>query len=58
MVILHAGSVGDLVAVLSSTFAWNSAGDDRLGLSGTDGVDVTLQFYVDNRFGSLLVRYG
>lgn len=57
-VVLHAGSMGDLVAVLSSTFAWNSAGDDRLGLSGTDGVDVTLQFYVDTRFGSLLVQYG
>jgi hypothetical protein len=56
-VVFNAGLVGNLTAVLSSSFAWGPAEDYHLGLSGTNGVSVTLQFYVDDRFGSLLVRY-
>ena len=54
---LDAGPIGHLTAVLTASFSWGPAEDDLLGLSGSDGVNVTLQFYLDARFGALLVRY-
>ena len=54
---LDAGPIGHLTAVLTASFSWGRAEDDLLGLSGSDGVNVTLQFYLDARFGALLVRY-
>ncbi len=57
LVVFNAGSAGNLTAILSSSFAWGPAQDYRLGLSGTNGVNVTMQFYLDDRFGALLVRY-
>ena len=56
-VVFNAGPEGNLTAVLSSSFTWGPAADYRLGLSGTSGVSVTLQFYLDDRFGALLVQY-
>jgi hypothetical protein len=56
-IVLDAGPVGHLTAVLTSSFAWGPSEDYRLGLSGTDGVNATVQFYVDTRFGALFVQY-
>jgi hypothetical protein len=56
-VVLDAGAKGHLTAVLSSSFVWGPAEDYRLGLSGTSGVNVTLQFFLDSRFGALLLQY-
>jgi hypothetical protein len=55
--VFDAGVQGKLTAVLTSSFVWGPAEDYRLGLSGTSGVNVTLQFFLDNRFGALLVQY-
>jgi hypothetical protein len=56
-VVLDAGAKGHLTAVLTSSFIWGPAEDYRLGLSGTSGVNVTLQFFLDKRFGALVVQY-
>jgi len=46
-----------LNTTLSCTFAWGPNSDYHIRLSGTNGALVTLQFYVDLRFGSLTVQY-
>ncbi len=55
-IVIHAGNL-NLTAVLSSQFGWGPPDDNWIGLSGTDGANVTLQFYMDARFGALLVQY-
>ena len=52
-----AGELGTLGAPLTSEFRWNSAGKYEMRLGGTGDVDVTMQFYVDRRFGGLTVAY-
>ena len=42
-------------ATLTSAFDWDSTSDNHLQLSGSG--PVTLQFYVDKRFGTLFVEY-
>ena len=58
-VLFDGGTAGTFTASLTSEFAWNSAGGYWLGWSAGPGApgNVTPQYYVDQRFGSLLVEF-
>ena len=50
-----AGRLGTLTARLTTQYSWSSVDDYRLSFSTT--TNVSLQFFLDLRFGSLLIEY-
>ena len=50
-----AGRLGTLTAHLTTQYSWSSVDDYRLSFSTT--TNVSLQFFLDLRFGSLLIEY-
>ncbi len=50
------GGLGNVSATLTSTFQWGPGSDYVMQVSGTGPVNVSLQVYVDTRFGSLLME--
>jgi hypothetical protein len=50
-----AGRLGTLTARLTTQYSWSSVDDYRLSFSAT--TNVSLQFFLDLRFGSLLIEY-
>jgi hypothetical protein len=50
-----AGRLGTLSARLTTQYSWSSVDDYRLSFSAT--TNVSLQFFLDLRFGSLLIEY-
>ncbi len=48
-----AGSYGTIRAQLVSSFSWGTASDASFQVQGMADHNVTIQFYIDNRFGSL-----
>lgn len=53
---IPAGSEGTLTAVLASSFHWGPGDDYRMRMGASDATNVSLQLYLDGRFGSLLAE--
>lgn len=53
---INAGSAGTILANLSSSFQWGPNDDNEVRLSGSGPANLSLQVYVDMRFGSLVVE--
>ncbi len=56
LVSLPAGTAGTIRVVLQSSFRWGAGDDYVMNMGASNGANVSLQLYVDTRFGSLLAE--